>query len=70
VVIGSAKISKFGEVDILSSVDNFAPDVSLLLLEEGITFRLSWTSIEPDSDLSSESINPEEIGFSISVNLW
>jgi hypothetical protein len=70
VVVGCAKISKFGEVDVLSSVDTFAPDVSLLLPGEGTTSRLSWTPIEPGSDLSSERINPEKVGFPVSVDLW
>jgi hypothetical protein len=69
VVVGSAQIAKLGEVDVLSSIDTLAPDVSLPLPEEGTTSRVSWTSVEPDLDLSSELINPEEVGFSVSVDL-
>jgi hypothetical protein len=69
VVVGSAQIAKLGEVDVLSSIDTLAPDVSLFLPEEGATSRLLWTSIEPDLDLSSELNNPEEVGFSVSVDL-
>jgi hypothetical protein len=69
VVVGSAQIAKLGEVDVLSSIDTLAPDVSLLLPEEGATSCLSWTSVEPDLDLSSELINPEEVGFPVSVDL-
>jgi hypothetical protein len=68
-VVGSAQIAKLGEVDVLASVDTFALDVPLLLPEEGATSRLSWTSVEPDLNLSSEHINPEEVGFSVSVDL-
>lgn len=68
-VVGPAKESKFGEMDVLSSINAFAPDVALFLPEKGAATGLSGTSVEPDADFSSELIDPEEVGLSVSVDL-